>query len=177
MAKGSICNVGDQSSIPGWEDPLEKGRTTHPRILAWRTLWMEEPSRQQSMGSQWVKLNWVTNTFSFTFSTSYTGKAQSLLTEALPWPAPTSPSPNIWQEDHQDSPALTGSDARHPKDADSYTHPRTERLGRRGQSLMQQVHSECPSLPGTVLGPWKTATNKPDKVTSFHGVYIQGERR
>ena len=36
----------------GWEDPLEKGRTTHSRILAWRIPWTEEPSRQQSMGSQ-----------------------------------------------------------------------------------------------------------------------------
>ena len=23
--KESICNVGDPGSIPGWEDPLEKG--------------------------------------------------------------------------------------------------------------------------------------------------------
>ena len=29
----------------GWEDPLEKGMTIHPRILAWRILWTEEPGR------------------------------------------------------------------------------------------------------------------------------------
>ena len=23
----------------GWEDPLEKGKATHSRILAWRILW------------------------------------------------------------------------------------------------------------------------------------------
>ena len=23
----------------GWEDPLEKGKATHPRILAWRIPW------------------------------------------------------------------------------------------------------------------------------------------
>ena len=23
----------------GWEDPLEKGKATHSRILAWRSLW------------------------------------------------------------------------------------------------------------------------------------------
>ena len=25
-SKESACNVGDVSSIPGWEDPLEKGK-------------------------------------------------------------------------------------------------------------------------------------------------------
>ena len=29
----------------GWEDPLEKGMTTHSSILAWRIPWMEEPGR------------------------------------------------------------------------------------------------------------------------------------
>ena len=29
----------------GQEDPLEKGRTTHSSILAWRIPWMEEPAR------------------------------------------------------------------------------------------------------------------------------------
>ena len=27
--KESACNEGDLASIPGWEDPLEKGRATH----------------------------------------------------------------------------------------------------------------------------------------------------
>ena len=26
----------------GWEDPLEKGKATHPSILAWRTPWIQE---------------------------------------------------------------------------------------------------------------------------------------
>ena len=38
----------------GWEDPLEKGMTTHSSILAWRIPWTEEPGRLQSMGSQRV---------------------------------------------------------------------------------------------------------------------------
>ena len=29
----------------GWEDPLEKGMTTHSSILAWRIPWTEEPGR------------------------------------------------------------------------------------------------------------------------------------
>ena len=36
----------------GWEDPLEKGMSTHSSILAWRIAWTEEPGRLQSMGSQ-----------------------------------------------------------------------------------------------------------------------------
>ena len=38
----------------GWEDPLEKGMTTHSSILARRIPWIEEPGRLQSMGSQRV---------------------------------------------------------------------------------------------------------------------------
>ena len=44
------------------EDPLEKGRATHSRILAWRIPWTEEPGRLQSMGSQRVRHDWVTDT-------------------------------------------------------------------------------------------------------------------
>ena len=36
----------------GREDPLEKEMVTHSSILAWKILWMEEPGRLQSMGSQ-----------------------------------------------------------------------------------------------------------------------------
>ena len=32
--------------------PLEKDMAAHSSILAWRTLWTEEPGRLQSMGSQ-----------------------------------------------------------------------------------------------------------------------------
>ena len=33
--KESACNAGDLH----WEDPLEKGKTTHSSILAWRIPW------------------------------------------------------------------------------------------------------------------------------------------
>ena len=36
----------------GWEDPLEKGMTTHYSILAWRIPWAEELGSLQSTGSQ-----------------------------------------------------------------------------------------------------------------------------
>ena len=54
----------------GLEDPLDKGMATHSSILAWKIPWTEDPGRLQIMGSQRVKHNWVTNTFSFT-STLY----------------------------------------------------------------------------------------------------------
>ena len=38
----------------GQEDPMEKGMATHSNVLAWRTLWTDEPGRLQSMGSQRV---------------------------------------------------------------------------------------------------------------------------
>ena len=34
----------------GRKDPLEKGMATHSSILAWRSLWTEDPGRPQSMG-------------------------------------------------------------------------------------------------------------------------------
>ena len=54
-SKDSACNAGDLDSIPGGEDPLEKGMGTHSSILAWRILWTEEPGRLPSMGSQRVR--------------------------------------------------------------------------------------------------------------------------
>ena len=41
-------------SLDQEDDPLEKGMTTHSRILAWRIPWTEEPSVPKSMGSQRV---------------------------------------------------------------------------------------------------------------------------
>ena len=39
----STCNARDLGSILGQEDPLEKGKTTHSSVLAWRIPWTEEP--------------------------------------------------------------------------------------------------------------------------------------
>ena len=47
----------------GWEDPMKKEMATHCITLAWKTPWMEEPHRLQSMGSQRVRHNWVTSVF------------------------------------------------------------------------------------------------------------------
>ena len=41
-----------------WEDSLEKEMATHSSTLAWKILWIEEPGRLQSMGSQsWAQLS------------------------------------------------------------------------------------------------------------------------
>ena len=50
--KESTWNVEDPGSIPGPEDPLEKGMATQSCILVWGILWSEEPGELQSMGSQ-----------------------------------------------------------------------------------------------------------------------------
>ena len=46
----------------GWEDPLGKEMATCFSILAWRIPWTEEPGGLQSMGSQRVEHDWMTNT-------------------------------------------------------------------------------------------------------------------
>ena len=58
MVKNLPANTGaagDESSMPGWEDPLEEGMATHSSILPWRIPWIEELSRLQSIGLQRVK--------------------------------------------------------------------------------------------------------------------------
>ena len=51
----------------GQEDPLQEEVTTHSSILAWRIPWTEEPGRLQSMGSQRVRHNLVTEQGSVEF--------------------------------------------------------------------------------------------------------------
>ena len=41
--KEYACNAGDLGSIPGLEDPLEKGMAIHSSILPWKIPWTEEP--------------------------------------------------------------------------------------------------------------------------------------
>ena len=41
---------------------MEEGMATHSSVLAWRIPWTEEPGGLQSMGSQGVGQDWVTNT-------------------------------------------------------------------------------------------------------------------
>ena len=49
------------------DDPLEEEMATHSSILAWRIPWTEEPGGLQSMGSQRVRHDLATNTFTFHF--------------------------------------------------------------------------------------------------------------
>ena len=50
-----------QVRFPGREDPLEKEMAAPSSTLAWKTPWMEEPGRLQSMGSQRVAHNLATS--------------------------------------------------------------------------------------------------------------------
>ena len=61
-SKESACNVGDLGSIPGSGRSPGEGNG-YSSNLAWRIPWGEEPGRLQSMKSQWVGHNWVTNIF------------------------------------------------------------------------------------------------------------------
>ena len=44
----------------GQEDPLEKKMATHPRTLAWKIPWIEEPGGLQSMRSERVGNDFLT---------------------------------------------------------------------------------------------------------------------
>ena len=54
MVKNLPAMQETQVQSQGWEDSLEKGTATHSSILAWRTLWIEEPGWLQSIGLQRV---------------------------------------------------------------------------------------------------------------------------
>ena len=46
----------------GQEDPLQVGMATHSSILTWKIPWTEQPGGLQSMGSQRVRHDLVTDT-------------------------------------------------------------------------------------------------------------------
>ena len=61
VVKNSLANVGDARDsglIPGWEDPMEKGKATNSNILARRIPWSIEPDGLQSIGMQRVRQSW-----------------------------------------------------------------------------------------------------------------------
>ena len=65
MVKNPLASAGnprDAGSILGREDPSEKEMATHSSILAWEIPWTEEPGGLQSMGSQRVGHDSMTNT-------------------------------------------------------------------------------------------------------------------
>ena len=60
MVKDLPANAGDirdTGSIPELERFPGEGHSNPFQILAWRILWMEDPGRLQSMGSQRVRHN------------------------------------------------------------------------------------------------------------------------
>ena len=63
MANNSPAMQEIQIRSLGQGDPLEKGMVTHSSVLAWRIPWTEEPGGPQSTGSQRVRHDSATNTF------------------------------------------------------------------------------------------------------------------
>ena len=66
MVKNMPAMQETQVQSMGWEDPLEKGLTTHSSILAWRIPRTKESGGLQCMGSQRVGYDWATNTHTHT---------------------------------------------------------------------------------------------------------------
>ena len=84
----------------GWEDPSKKEMTSHSSILAWRIPWTKELGRLWFMGSQRIRHDWATNTFTMTkselvvvqllscvqlFATSWTAARQASLSFTISW--------------------------------------------------------------------------------------------
>ena len=60
VLKNLPANSGG-SGLMGQEDPLEKEMATHSSILNWRIPWTLEPGGLQSVGSQRVERDLMTN--------------------------------------------------------------------------------------------------------------------
>ena len=52
MVKNLLAKQEMQVQSLGWEDYLDEEMATHDSVPAWGTLWAEEPSGLQFMGSQ-----------------------------------------------------------------------------------------------------------------------------
>ena len=63
VIKNSPSNAGDlrDAGSLGQEDPLEEDMVTQSSILAWRIPWTKKPGGLQSMGSQRVRHDRMTN--------------------------------------------------------------------------------------------------------------------
>ena len=66
ILKRSACNAGDPSSIPGLERSPGEGNGCPCQYLIWRIPWTEETGRLQSIGSQRIRHDRMTNTLSIT---------------------------------------------------------------------------------------------------------------
>ena len=63
MQETRVWSRGQRDDLQ--EDPLEQEMATHSSIFARKIPWTEEPVGLQSMGSQRVRQDWVTNTSAF----------------------------------------------------------------------------------------------------------------
>ena len=88
--KESTYNVGDLGSIPGLEDPLEKGKATHSSFLAWRIPGLYSPwGYKESDTTEWVSLHFTSLglewklTFSNPGATAEFSKFVGILSAAL----------------------------------------------------------------------------------------------
>jgi len=69
----------------GQEDLLEKRMATHSSILAWEIPWTAEPGGLQSMGSQKVRHDLMTNTHTHTHTHTHTSHHALVLSWHIPF--------------------------------------------------------------------------------------------
>ena len=92
VGKNPCARQETQVRSPGRDGPLEEGTVTHSSTLAWRIPWTEEPGGLQSMGSQRVGPDRVTNTFTFTYTAKECGFKHFILSREPDDSKPVTPS-------------------------------------------------------------------------------------
>ena len=70
-SKGSVCNAGDPGSVLGLGRSPGEGHGNPLLYSCLENCMNKEPGRLQSIGSQRVGHNWMTNTFTFSFMNQY----------------------------------------------------------------------------------------------------------
>ena len=160
----------------GWKGPLEKKMVTHTSILPQRIPRTEEPGGLQSMGSQRVRYDWVTNSFSFHFQCCVDGAIQikfifgnnSFLQKSPIWIL-GSWGRNIsfsWTQRVSTAFSLSGKRSTfwlvlrpcHPQ-AHPYYSTRQKVLPSGGASLVAQMAKNLPAMPETQV--WSLGQEDP----------------
>ena len=72
--KESACNAGDPGLIPEWGRSPGEGHGHPLQYSYWRIPWTEEADGLQSLGSQRVRYDWMTNTFTLWFAREHSWK-------------------------------------------------------------------------------------------------------
>ena len=169
-----ICLWCKRPGFDPWvgKTPLEEGMATHYCILAWRIPWMEDPVWLESMGSQIVGQDWVTNATHMPMCFYISSFTQSCPALCYPMDCSTSGFPV-----HHQLPELTQTHVHPVDEAIQTSHPLLSPSPpafslSQHQSLFQWVSSS--HQMARVLQFWASASVLPISIQNWFPLGLTG---